>query len=157
MNASSPNLQAIQAAGFSNFTSSNLREKFTHVPCTFDAKKSVFRDKSLTGHKGYLALTFIVSATRNENDEPERGGSNACTNDTFLTNSKNNESSKDPGEAVVTSLLYSGADCDISPEDLGNQGNLLDKLKAVHLHVLAMEQWNASRLKLCHRFVFLFL
>ncbi|XP_073005275.1 plastidial pyruvate kinase 4, chloroplastic-like [Typha latifolia] len=29
--------------------------------------------------------------------------------------------------------------------------NLFDKLKAVHLHLLASEHWNASRLKLCHR------
>ncbi|GFS32172.1 pyruvate kinase family protein [Actinidia rufa] len=35
--------------------------------------------------------------------------------------------------------------------NLGNRGDLLDKLKAVQLHVLAMEQWNASRIKLCHR------
>ena len=28
----------------------------------------------------------------------------------------------------------------------------LDKLKAVLLHVLASEQWNASRLKMCHRY-----
>ncbi|KAJ6830035.1 plastidial pyruvate kinase 4, chloroplastic-like [Iris pallida] len=27
----------------------------------------------------------------------------------------------------------------------------LDKLRAIHLHVLASEQWNSSRLKLCHR------
>lgn len=153
-------MQAIQAAGFSIFTSSNLREKLVHLPCRFDAKKPVFRDnivQTLTVHKGKLALTFIACATQNENDEPERGGSNACTNDAILTNSENNESSKDPGEAAVTSLLYSDPDCVRNVENLGNQVNLLDKLKAVHLHVLAMEQWNASRLELCHRYVFLFL
>ncbi|KAL4204371.1 hypothetical protein AMTRI_Chr01g131720 [Amborella trichopoda] len=31
------------------------------------------------------------------------------------------------------------------------QGNLLDRLKGVQLHVLALEQWNASRLRKCHR------
>lgn len=36
----------------------------------------------------------------------------------------------------------------------GFQGNLesvLDKMKAIHLHILAMERWNAWRLKLCNR------
>ncbi|EEF48975.1 pyruvate kinase, putative [Ricinus communis] len=36
-------------------------------------------------------------------------------------------------------------------ELLGRQGSLLDKLKAIKLHILASEQWNASKLQLCHK------
>ncbi|XP_068665479.1 plastidial pyruvate kinase 4, chloroplastic isoform X2 [Aristolochia californica] len=31
------------------------------------------------------------------------------------------------------------------------RGDLLDKLKAVQLHLLSLEQWNTSRIKACHR------
>ncbi|XP_051143002.1 plastidial pyruvate kinase 4, chloroplastic [Andrographis paniculata] len=45
--------------------------------------------------------------------------------------------------------------CDIGFQpNLAKQANqecLSDKLKAVHLHILAMEQWNAMKLKMCHR------
>lgn len=158
VNPSSSNYtQGIQAVGFTNFTSSNLCEKLAYTPYTSVAKKSAARDKSLTGRAGYLAQTFTVSANLNDNNEPGRGCSNACASDTFLTNSQTNQSSKDAREAVTSSLLYSGSECVLSGRNLKNHGNLLDKLKAVHLHVLAMEQWNASRLKLCHRCVFLFL
>lgn len=32
--------------------------------------------------------------------------------------------------------------------------NLIERLKAVHLHLLASEHWNASQLKLCHGYNF---
>lgn len=52
---------------------------------------------------------------------------------------------------VVSSLSYSEADLAHTVELLGEQGSLLDKIKAIQLHVLASEQWNASQLQLCHR------
>lgn len=51
----------------------------------------------------------------------------------------------------VASRVQSGTDFQQIIEKQGNQVTILDKLKAVHLHILAMEQWNASRLKMCHR------
>lgn len=143
----------IQTADSSDFISSNVRDKFTHLPCRVNVKKAVFRDKNCrfsTRPKGRLSSTFIVFAIRNENDEPERGGSHACTDDQLLTALEKDGSSKDPRKEVTTSLLHS-EDPSMNAENMGNQGNLLDKLKAVHLHVLAMEQWNSSRIKLCHR------
>lgn len=112
----------------------------------------------LNRQRGNLALTSIVYAIRKENDEPERGGSSACADDELLlTGSEKECSSKEQGKEVFVSLLHSKTDLPQNIENLGNQGNLLDKLKAVHLHVLAMEQWNASRLKLSYRYIFLFL
>lgn len=51
---------------------------------------------------------------------------------------------------ALASSLSSEAYFYPSSEHPGNRGSLLDKLKAVHLHVLASEQCNASRLELCH-------
>lgn len=51
----------------------------------------------------------------------------------------------------AASRVQSGTDFQQIIEKQGNQVTILDKLKAVHLHILAMEQWNASRLKMCHR------
>uniref|UniRef100_A0A5B6ZW92 pyruvate kinase n=1 Tax=Davidia involucrata TaxID=16924 RepID=A0A5B6ZW92_DAVIN len=144
----------IQTANPSDFIFSNLRGKFTHLPCRIYVNRPVFKDQIIqffARKKGNLVPRTVVSAILNENDEPERGGSRACTDDLMLSALGNDESSKDPGKEVVASLSCSAADLSQSAEILGSQGNLLDKLKAVHLHVLAMEQWNGSQLKLCHR------
>uniref|UniRef100_A0A5B6ZWN0 pyruvate kinase n=1 Tax=Davidia involucrata TaxID=16924 RepID=A0A5B6ZWN0_DAVIN len=140
---------AIQTANPSDFTFPNLRGKFTHQPCRIYVKRPVVQ--FLARRKGNLVPMTIVSAVPNESDEPERGGSHACTDDIMLSALGNDGSSKDTRKEVVGFLSHSGADISQSTEILGNPGNLLDKLKAVHLHVLAMEQWNASRLELCHR------
>ncbi|KAK2983669.1 hypothetical protein RJ640_023203 [Escallonia rubra] len=144
--------RATHAANSSDFTSSIFCEKFSHIPCRLDVKKPVFREKSLqflAGQTRDLKSKSVVFSSQNENDELERGGSSACTDDSMLTALGNDGSN--PEKEAVDSLLHYGADHSQSAENLGNQGCLLDKLKAVHLHILAMEQWNASRLKLCHR------
>lgn len=40
---------------------------------------------------------------------------------------------------------------ELTPDSINYQV-CLDKLKAIYLHVLASEQWNASRLNICHRY-----
>lgn len=57
----------------------------------------------------------------------------------------------DSGSVEVSELMPSYGHC--LPEIPTNHlGSLLEKLKAVHLHLLAAEHWNASHLKLCHRY-----
>ena len=83
------------------------------------------------------------------NNKAEMGSSH---DDPVLVLSKSNKSSKDPDVKVVASSSHSLANFCPNSEQPGSQGTLLDKLKAVHLHVLASEQWNATLLKLCHRY-----
>ncbi|KAE8077868.1 hypothetical protein FH972_016387 [Carpinus fangiana] len=64
-----------------------------------------------------------------------------------------NDHSKDPDVVALASSLSSQPYFYPSSEQPGNRGSLLDKLKAVLLHVLASEQCNASRLELCHRYI----
>lgn len=106
---------------------------------------------------------FIVYATLHGNDEPERSQWKQYSHDEMLNSifqSGNDTSSEDSDVEGVDSPSLSeeeNTSCLLSTNQMvmmhpvNNQGNLLDKLKAVHLHLLAMEQWNASRLRLCDR------
>lgn len=153
-NRATTSIYATAASGFLNFMSFNLCKEFAQIPFCFYAKKAICKQKFvqlLAAQEGNLSRTITVCATSGNDGEPEESGTTACTNYKVLAHTENCESSRDAGDEVVTSILYSGADLNFKAENLGNQDNLFDKLKAVHLHILAMEQWNASRLKLCHR------
>ncbi|KAL7003585.1 pyruvate kinase [Sarracenia purpurea var. burkii] len=143
---------AIQTANPTEFTFNNLDVKLTHLACGLNSKKPVFRDKvsqPFPRRRRNPAPRTIVFAIPNENDEGEGGISHACTDDSVL--SKNDRDFRDTGDEVVAVASQPGSVFSQNSVDLGNEGNVLDKLKAIQLHVLAMEQWNASRIKLCHR------
>ncbi|CAK9187734.1 unnamed protein product [Ilex paraguariensis] len=145
--------QAIQPAGLSDITPFNLHGKFTHFPCIHHVKTPGFKDQIIqlfTRSKGNQASRTVVYAISNK-DEPDKSGSRFCTNDTMPSTPENIVSSEDPGKEAVAVLLHSGADLPQGAQTLENKENLLDKLKAMQLHVLAIEQWNASRLQLCQR------
>ncbi|KAF5771440.1 putative pyruvate kinase [Helianthus annuus] len=130
-----------------------LRDKPLHLSCGLDAKILVSRGKMFQGlrrHKQAFSLTFIVSAIRNGKDEHE-SIIGAYSDDQSLTISKSSHKANDTTKESVASSLYLSEDHSQHAKILENHGNLLDKLKAIHMHALAMEQWNASRLKQCHR------
>ncbi|XP_059629084.1 plastidial pyruvate kinase 4, chloroplastic-like [Cornus florida] len=143
-----------QTTNSSDLTSSNLRGKFTLVPCRPRVKRTVFRDQTFQfslRQKGNPVPRTIVFAIPKGNDEVERGGSHVCADDLMLYALENDEISKVPDKGGVAFVASSGADVSGSAEILGNHENLLDKLKAVQLQVLAMEQWNSTQVKLCNR------
>ncbi|PIM97562.1 Pyruvate kinase [Handroanthus impetiginosus] len=59
--------------------------------------------------------------------------------------------SEEPRNETASALEQSEIDFQPTVAKQGHQDSVLDKLKAVQLHILAMEQWNALRLKMCHR------
>ncbi|CAI9274144.1 unnamed protein product [Lactuca saligna] len=129
--------------------SSNLHEKPLHLSCGLLVSKDKFIQPPRR-RKG----SYIVSATRNGNDEPESSvGAYAADDQSLIISESSRNSTENDSEKEI---IASSVDLDdnhlqhAQNQILGNQGNLLDKLKAVHMHALAMEQWNASRLKLCH-------
>lgn len=101
--------------------------------------------------KGCPAPTSLVFAMQKESDESESCSLQSCIEDQNHLESSDGSHDLD---LEVSSITLSEAYLSQSAESLGNQGNLLDKLKAVHLHILAMEQWNASRIQLCHRYIY---
>ncbi|XP_071705799.1 plastidial pyruvate kinase 4, chloroplastic [Rutidosis leptorrhynchoides] len=138
----------------SSFVSPNLHDKLLYLSRGIDAKRLVSRRKivpNLRGRKGALPLTFIASAIRNGNEEHEViVGATAFSDDQSLAISDNSSNTSDSDKEIVASSLYLSEDRSQHAHILSNHGNLLDKLKAVRMHALAMEQWNASLLKLCH-------
>ncbi|KAK4853328.1 hypothetical protein QYF36_007304 [Acer negundo] len=91
----------------------------------------------------------LAFAIPNENEEAEIGSPHGVADDHCVLCYENDESFKYSDLEVFVSC--SEEDFSQSVENVRNQGSLLDKLKAVHLHVLASEQWNTSRLKFCQR------
>ncbi|XP_058100372.1 plastidial pyruvate kinase 4, chloroplastic [Magnolia sinica] len=114
--------------------------------------------------KGRSKKNLVVFATLPGNDEPERSSWKPYSHDEMLNSifqaSGNDLSPEDSDMEFVESVIDSDTEdqnCLLHPKQgtfgdpVNHQGDLLDKLKALHLHVSAMEQWNASRLKICHK------
>lgn len=134
-----------QTANPRDLTSANFWGKFTHFPCKLQFKRPV-----LAGSSAHLIalqrrnptrgnVVFVIS---NENDEAGGGISHACTDKNSNLGMKLFLSRRSLYQASFSQSSF----------NVGNLGNLLDKLKAVLLHVLLMEQWNDSRIKLSHRY-----
>lgn len=143
-----PSSQAIHSADVSS-----QRGKFLHLPCKLNVKQSVETVQLWAKIRNTCTTRTTAFATPNENDEGERSGSHACSDEQVFVPLENNYSSSDLNEEAADSLLESGSGIFQMAEHSVNLASLLDKLKAVHLHLLASEQWNASRLKLCHKYV----
>ncbi|XP_075647587.1 plastidial pyruvate kinase 4, chloroplastic isoform X2 [Castanea sativa] len=139
--------QAIQTADILQLPPSNLRRELQHPPCRFHVKQPTHIFQILATHGRNQKPRMSAFAVPDENNKAEMGSSH---DDPVLVLSKSKKSSKDPDVKVVASSSHSQANFCPNSEQTGSQG-ILDKLKAVHLHVLASEQWNASLLKLCHR------
>ncbi|XVF10036.1 hypothetical protein REPUB_Repub07fG0149200 [Reevesia pubescens] len=144
------NQKAIHTADVLELGLRTLKGKFAfaYLPCRLNVTHPVKSVQLLAKIRKSTAF-----AIPNENDEAETSSSHACSDDQVLMPLENNHSSSNlDGEAVASlSLSESGAGLFQRVEHSGNQASLLEKLKAVHLHVLASEQWNASRLRLCHK------
>ncbi|PKI52137.1 hypothetical protein CRG98_027553 [Punica granatum] len=115
------------------------------APCRPQVNQPTPASRGSTRLKRSLAwwnFTFAVPRAINEDETSSR-----YTFDDL----ENQRSSDDPHVDLVHPISRSEAGLSRSIEQLVCQSSLLDKLSAVYLHVLASEQWNASRLALCHR------
>ncbi|XWS37959.1 hypothetical protein CRYUN_Cryun19dG0089700 [Craigia yunnanensis] len=142
---------AIHTADVSKLELCTLRGKFAYLPYRLNVRQPAQTVQLLAKIGNTLTRKTTAFAISNENGEAERSGSHTCSDDQVLMPLENNHSSSDPDGEAVASLSELGAGLFQSVEHSVNQASLLDKLKAVHLHVLASEQWNASRLKLSHK------
>lgn len=142
-------MKGIQATVSSDFTSPKFYQNFMHLPSKLNAKNSASRNHIfLFGSKsGNVTLRTVVCAVPNEQDDSERCVSHHFADDSVVIHPLDDENSQVPG---FTPQLQSDTGIQQTFMSQGNQESLLDKLKAGQLHVLAMEQWNSSRLKMCH-------
>lgn len=139
-----------QVADLLEVSTFNLRGKRIDFPCRLHIGQPTQYDPRAIHKRNFRSNTLAFA---NRKDEAERGSSNTCSDHVLPLEC--NGSSNHPDVEVDVSLTQSQPDISGSAEYLANEGSLLDKLKAVHLHVLASEQWNASRLKLSHRNYFM--
>ncbi|KAE8694699.1 Plastidial pyruvate kinase 4 [Hibiscus syriacus] len=142
---------AIHAVDVSELRLCNQGGKFADLPCRLNVRQSVKTVQLWPKLRNTLTMKTAAFAIPNENDESGRSGSHACSDDQVLMPFENNYSSSDLYEEAVDSVPESGSGVFQMVEHSVNLASLLDKLKAVHLHVLASEQWNATRLKSCHK------
>ncbi|KAK6250716.1 hypothetical protein SCA6_004721 [Theobroma cacao] len=142
---------AIHTADVSELGLCTLGGKFAYLPCRLNVRQSAQMVQLLAKFRNTLARKTTAFAIPNENNEVERSGSHACSDDQVLMPLENYNSSGHLEGEAVDSLSKSEAGFFQRVEHLGNQARVLDKLRAVYLHVLASEQWNASRLKLSHK------
>ncbi|XP_077226998.1 pyruvate kinase family protein isoform X2 [Tasmannia lanceolata] len=160
-------LHGVQIVNPSNFTSLKQSEQFSNptrrLPLTRATSGNCLIKLLVKPNRKPPSNSLVFAGIRG-NDEPERCSHKPCCHDEMLDSSvQASQDNLSPGvsdlESVESapSLEAENPKCLSSPElgffgyPVNLQGDLLDKLKAVHLHVLALEQWNASRLKMCHR------
>lgn len=142
---------AINSTSPSNFTSTYALQKFNHVHGGLSIRRAVSNTKGAP----FLRIQISNSVTRhivfsipNGSFGADGGVSYGSSDELARGDAYTNVDSEDPLTEVVSSQLGLGLSQNVV--NLQNQGDLLDKLRAIQLHLLAMEQWNASRLKLCH-------
>ncbi|XP_047260319.1 uncharacterized protein LOC124893340 [Capsicum annuum] len=144
-----------QVSSFLVVRSSNQSRKYS-IPQPF-FKTPGFREhifQFVASNNGSLARKNIIFAIPNERDDTEKEGSDYYINYPVIVDQKEDRSSCAPGMRTPFPLLPCGELIPRSNEINDKEDGLLAKLMAVHLHVLAMEQWNSSKLKMSHKYVF---
>ncbi|KDP22156.1 hypothetical protein JCGZ_25987 [Jatropha curcas] len=141
---------AIQSVDFLGFVFSNPKLKPRNVPCRLDGRCPSPILQLLAVQRWISKPRIVAFSISNENDQVDTGNFYSDADQMHFT-LEDNESSSCSDAEVVSSVLFSEADLVQTVEILGKQASLLEKMKAIQLHVLASEQWNASQLQLCHR------
>ncbi|XP_011076014.1 plastidial pyruvate kinase 4, chloroplastic [Sesamum indicum] len=140
-------------AKFPDCTSIVLYGNSTFLPCKFGPKVPCRKDHILLSQGWGQKLTpkIVAYGMPPEQDDAQRRSSPHFTDDEVFICPDDDECFEEQRKETAASLVQSSTELQATVAKLGNQENLLDKLKAVQLHILAMEQWNASRIKTCHR------
>ncbi|KZV32831.1 plastidial pyruvate kinase 4, chloroplastic [Dorcoceras hygrometricum] len=158
----------ISQTGISDFVYPKSYGKLAVPPCKSSNKLTACRYNTLLFQRrgGRLVLRTVAHGMTHDNAEnyrshqstddplficPEEDDGNSKkpgNDDSVFICAKNDGNSKRPRKDSQVNPILEMQPTAVKPV---NQASLLDKLKAIQLHILAMEQWNASRLKMCHR------
>ncbi|GFP81088.1 plastidial pyruvate kinase 4 chloroplastic [Phtheirospermum japonicum] len=139
-------------ARFPDSTPLVLNGNSTFLPCKSGTEYSYCRNHILLFRgRGKHAPRIAAYSVPPEHDNAQRQNSPHLTDDQVFMGPEDDEYSEKPRIESAVSVMQSDTDLQPNVAKHGNQESILDKLKAVHLHILAMEHWNTSRLKMCHR------
>ncbi|KAL8550766.1 hypothetical protein ACS0TY_000012 [Phlomoides rotata] len=86
-------------------------------------------------------------------DDAKKWSVSHSSDDQLFVRPGNDEHPEEPKKERSATLMHSDIHLQPNTENHGNLETILDKMNAIHLHVLAMERWNAARLKMCHRYL----
>ncbi|KAJ0053650.1 hypothetical protein Pint_03384 [Pistacia integerrima] len=134
-------------ADYVEFALSNPRGKLSNLSCRHQAERETSHDCT---DDGLVLGTEISHDSTDDLLVSERETSHDFTDDGLVLCSEDNKSSDHQDVEVVASVSSLEDDLSQGAEDLRKPGSLLEKLKAIRLHVLASKQWNTSQLQLCH-------
>ncbi|KAJ0113761.1 hypothetical protein Patl1_03449 [Pistacia atlantica] len=134
-------------ADYVEFALSNPRGKLSHLSCRHQAERETSLDCT---DDGLVLGTEISHDSTDDLLVSERETFHDFTDDGLVLCSEDYKSSDHQDVEVVASVSSLEEDLSQGAEDLRKPGSLLEKLKAIRLHVLASEQWNTSQLQLCH-------
>ncbi|KAL7106949.1 hypothetical protein ACP275_06G023500 [Erythranthe tilingii] len=143
-------ISRLDHARFPDFTPLILYGNSVILPSKYGSEVSSSRSHIfLCQGRGKLTSRTAAYSMPPEQNDAHRQGSPHFTDDQVFLFSE--DDLKEPRKGTSPSLVQSGVDFQTNISKFGDEETLHDKLKAVQLHILAMEQWNASRLKMCHR------
>ncbi|XP_065868234.1 plastidial pyruvate kinase 4, chloroplastic [Euphorbia lathyris] len=140
-----------ESADFLGFAFSNLKVNPANVPCALHGRLPSCIIQSLYVHRRNSKSRASVFCIPNEKDQAVRSSSYNYADDQMQLALEKSKSSDNSDVEIVSSTSYSDINLAHTVALLDRQGSLLEKLQAIQLHVLASEQWNASKLVLCHR------
>lgn len=139
-------------ARFPDISAVNLIGSSSLLPCRSGCKAPDYgRNNILLLHGRDKLTPRAAHGVPPEQEDAQRHSSPHYSEDRLFLYPGNNANPEDPVKGIAASRMQSSNDPQQIAETRVNQMTILDKLKAVHLHILAMEQWNASRLKTCHQ------
>lgn len=137
--------QVTISAEHSRFSRSRLTRNLRHISSNLRSESGLNNVELLALHNSKLRPRTLAYAFPSEKGEskPSSFDSQALDGNNMGLDSVDVEE--------VSSFSYSRPDLFEDDNRPLSEAELLDKLKAIRLHVLASEQWNSSRIRSCHR------
>lgn len=138
-------------ARFPDFSVVNLYGNSSFLPCKSGTKVPDYGNRITLLQGRDKLIPRAAYGVPPEREDAQTQNSPHLSDDQLFMCSGTDGHPEERRKGRAASRLQSSTDFQQIIEKQGNKVTILDKLKAVHLHILAMEQWNASRLKMCHR------
>ncbi|WCJ36816.1 pyruvate kinase family protein [Euphorbia peplus] len=140
-----------ESADFLGFAFSNQKVNPANVACSLHGRQPSSIIQLLTVHRRNSKSRALVFCIPDEKDQAMRSSSYNCADDQMQLPLEETKSYDNSDVEIVSCTSYSDVNLSQTVALLDRQGSLFEKLQAIQLHVLASEQWNASKLELCHR------
>ncbi|KAL1552761.1 pyruvate kinase [Salvia divinorum] len=138
-------------ARFPDLSAVNLCGNSSFLPCKSGTKVPDYGNHLLLLQGRDKVTPRAAYSIPPESEDAQRQSTPDFSDEQLFVFPDNDENLEEPRKGRAASKIQASIDLQQIAKKQGDQVTILDKLKAVHLHILAMEQWNVSRLKICHQ------